>query len=70
MKDISPKQKHIAKQLEQYGNDRKSAYLGSIHVLYSKDYPDRLVHFSHFLREVIDLQKNQKLSVRKLIICL
>lgn len=55
MKNISPKQTRISKQLEQYGNAVKSSYLSSIHVLSSEDYPDRLVHFSHSLREVIDL---------------
>ncbi len=52
---LTQKQKDIVTQLTTYDSRIKPAYLGAIYVLQQKEYPDRLVHFAHSLREVIDL---------------
>lgn len=42
-------------KLEGYAPEIRVSYEGAMHALCAKDYPDRLVHFSHSMREVIDL---------------
>ena len=58
---LTLKQQILCSQLEKYLPKIKDAYLGAIWALNAKDYDDRLVHFAHSLREVIDLlaRKNQ-----------
>ena len=43
MNDITPKQKILSNRLKQYDDNIKTAYLGSIHILNSKEYPERLL---------------------------
>ena len=64
---LSVEQQILCSQLENYSTKIKSAYLGAIHTLHAEDYDDRLVHFSHSLREVIDLlsRKNQTVEERR-----
>lgn len=59
--NLSVEQRILCSQLEDYSPEIKTAYLGAIHTLHAEDYDDRLVHFTHSLREVIDLltRKNQ-----------
>lgn len=64
MKSISPEQKILSDRLEQHDVKIKSAYLGSIYALNSEDYPDRLIHFAHSLREIIDILTKKSLSVK------
>ena len=66
MNDVTPKQKILSNRLKQYDDDIKIAYPGSIHTLNSKEYPERLVHFAHSLREVIYLLIKKSLSVKEL----
>lgn len=47
-------QKDLAGWLREYGTGVADAYLGALHALQHEEYPDRLVHFAHSLREVID----------------
>lgn len=58
---LSVEQRILCSQLENYSPKIKTSYLGTIHALHTEDYDDRLVHFAHSLREVIDLltRKNQ-----------
>ena len=51
---LTEDQDKLASQLEKYSPSIKTAYLGALHALNAKNYPDRLVHFCHSLREVID----------------
>ena len=53
--NLSVEQRILCSQLKNYSYKIKDAYLGAIHALRTKDYEDRLVHFAHSLREVIDL---------------
>ncbi len=68
MKQIySSEEEIISNRLEKYYPKIKDAYLGSIIALRSEEYNDRLVHFAHSLREVIDLlarfsQANKKIN--------
>ena len=59
--DYTSEQHKLRSQLEDYSPVIKTAYEGAIHVLATKDYPDRLAQFAYSLREVIDLltRKNQ-----------
>lgn len=56
-------QRSLSNRLEQHGPDVKFAYLGSIYALNSEDYPEKLVHFAHSLREVIDLLTKKSLAL-------
>ena len=55
MSNITENQKKLSYQLNEYHSNIKKAYLGAVSVLCANDYPDKWVHFSHSLREVIDL---------------
>lgn len=54
-KNLSKRQLILCSQLEGYSPEIKCAYLGAIHVLHTEDYCDRLIHFAHSLREIIDM---------------
>ena len=41
--------------LEERAPEIRASYEGAVHALRAEDYADRLVHFSHSMREVIDL---------------
>lgn len=41
-------------ELSKYSDNAKEAYLGALHALQQKEYPDRIVHFAQSLREVVD----------------
>ena len=45
-------QEELSKYLSPY-DSAKDAYFGALYALQHKEYPDRLVHFAHSLREVI-----------------
>ncbi len=47
-------QDELSKGLSKYSENAKEAYLGALHALRQKEYPDRIVHFAQSLREVVD----------------
>lgn len=67
----STEQDILCSYLGNYLPTIKTAYLGATHALTVKDYPDRLVHFAHSLREVIDLltRKNQTNEEKRKSLC-
>ncbi len=65
VENLSVEQQILCSQLERYSPKIKSAYLGAIHALHEEDYEDRLVHFSHSLREVIDMLTKKNLPTEK-----
>ncbi len=53
---MTQEQQEIAYQLlKRNFNLASDAYCGCIHAITQKEYPDRVVHFAHSLREVIEL---------------
>ena len=48
-----------------YGTEIESAYLGALYALQHEDYPDRIIHFAHSLRESIDLLARSSLNDKK-----
>ena len=65
LKDNSVKQKDLTRQLSMYGTEIKSAYLGALYASQHEDYPDRIIHFAHSLRESIDLLARASLNDKK-----
>ena len=51
--EILPEEE-LVRRLKDFSPIIRDSYLGAITVLNTKNYPDRLVHFSHSLREIID----------------
>lgn len=52
---LTKKQEDLALQLSRYSPKIVDTYHGAIHALNQNEYSDRLVHFAHSLREVINL---------------
>lgn len=52
---LNEKQEALASQLFRYSPQIVDSYRGAVHVLHQNEYPDRLIHFAHSLREVINL---------------
>ena len=52
---LTETQEEISLQLSRYSPKIVDTYCGAIHALNQNEYSDRLVHFAHSLREVIDL---------------
>lgn len=55
-----PAQSETAAMLARRVPSARTAYLGALYVLRQDDYPDRVVHAAHSLREVIDLLARSK----------
>ena len=64
--ELNQKQKDLVSQLNRYNPKIKISYKGAVFAIQQKEYPDRLIHYSHSLRQVIDLLARNNPKERKL----